>query len=103
MDEINECAIVQDFLLDVMDRVPDELIEGVRAAQRTTLNLESQLAHALTMNKRAAASLERLAQELSYLKIAVGHLSDTAIKLTIARPLVRKLRSQLEKQDEQEG
>lgn len=84
--------VMQDFLLSVVQDVPEELAMHVRSLQSTVITLRHELETLERLETRVDQTRQRLRQELEYLQMRTMSLADTATKASVIEPLARKLR-----------
>ena len=65
--EIDRIEVIRDFLLEVLETVPEELEERVRSFRRTAVNLHNTLENAQTDLNKVTADLKIFRDELAYL------------------------------------
>ena len=92
LSERNAVDVLEEFLLDIMERIPPDLETETKALQNEIQILETQLARVKRQNQAVSASLERLAEIVDYFKRIAYSLGDTSMRATVIRPLINKFR-----------
>lgn len=87
--------VMQDFLLDVIEQVPDEMTGLIRTMQNTLVALRHELETLERLEQRTGNVRRRLAQQMEYLQLTILSLADSVTKASVVEPLAKRLRQML--------
>jgi hypothetical protein len=90
--ELQALDVLENFLLDIMERLPSDLAMQTRELQQEIETLDVYLARVKRQNQAVAASLARIDNIVGYFRKIAFQLGDTSMLSTVIRPLVHKMR-----------
>lgn len=96
MPTLEPLNIMQEFLLDVIEEVPEELAMHVRSIQGVVVALKHELETLERIEERSARTRNRIRQQLEYLQMRTMALADTATKATVIEPLAVRLKKMVQ-------